>query len=75
MFTCGYDFLFLLENISRSTFYKLCSRPLATSSFYHKLNVVFLLFRIRNLNEKMGYGQGHMQYGMAEKKGLLMFFV
>ena len=23
------------------------------------------------MSEKLGYGQGHMQMGMAEKKGLL----
>jgi len=32
---------------------------------------VYLKKQIRNLNEKMGYGQGHMQYGMAEKKGYI----
>ena len=34
---------------------------------------ISILYRVRNLTEKMGYGQGHMQMGMAEKKGLLKF--
>lgn len=28
------------------------------------------LFRVRDLSQKLGYGQGHMQMGLAEKKGL-----
>lgn len=36
---------------------------------------ISILYRVRNLTEKMGYGQGHMQMGMAEKKGLLKFSV
>lgn len=35
---------------------------------------ISILYRVRNLTEKMGYGQGHMQMGMAEKKGLLKKF-
>ena len=29
------------------------------------------MYRVRNLSEKMGYGQGHLQMGLAERKGLL----
>ena len=35
------------------------------------LNVLYsFYFRVRDLSHKMGYGQGHMQMGLAEKKGL-----
>ena len=42
-------------------------------SFLNELYSLF--FRVRDLSQKMGYGQGHMQMGLAEKKGLFTWFI
>ena len=42
-------------------------------SFLNELHS--LLFRVRELSQKMGYGQGHMEMGLAEKKGLFTCFI
>ena len=42
-------------------------------SFLNELYSLF--FRVRDLSQKMGYGQGHMQMGLAEKKGLFTCFI
>lgn len=43
----------------------------ALAVFCVVLLVLFIMMKkqVRNLSEKMGYGQGHLQMGMAEKKG------